>query len=95
MCVENPYDQIVSAHINENAISKLTKDAIWLKILISEAKFTADASSKIKGTALEKDLLSVIFGDIEEPGSTDKNTKEPESSDEDNEESESFDNEKQ
>ena len=48
-------------------------------MLISEARFTDDASSKIKGT-LEKDLPLIIFGCIDESGSSDENTEKTESS---------------
>lgn len=72
LCEENPDEQIDSVHINDKAISKLNnKDARWLKILILEdTRFTADALSKIKGS-LKKDLLPIVFGELEEPGSSD------------------------
>ena len=53
--------RLISTHY-ENEISKLNKkNRRWLKILISEARFAADASSKIKG-ALKKDLLPIVSG---------------------------------
>ena len=82
--VESPDNQIVSDHINDNVIRKLNKkSAKWLKVLVSEAKFTSEALSKIK-EALPKDLLPTVFFKSESAdGDDEKESKKERSSDDD------------
>ena len=64
LCTAHPGNDdtcISSEQLDTAVIGKLNKkDARWLKILLSETKFTAEAVKLIKGV-LREDVLPIVF----------------------------------